>query len=181
MTTVSLPGTRLDLLGFIPKAGVCCELGCFRGDFSREILRICQPSKLYLVDLFEGEVTSGDSNGENPQTVDMGGMLSVFLQLFPSQPVTICKDCSWKWLERQPDDSLDFCYIDASHEGPQTERELAACRRAVRPGGIIAGHDYAPLFPGVVHAVNEFVKAHDLDITLWTGDRLPSFSIVNHK
>jgi len=40
------------------------------------------------------------------------------------------------------DNSLDFVYIDASHEFQQVTNDIAEWSKKVRPGGIISGHDY---------------------------------------
>lgn len=40
------------------------------------------------------------------------------------------------------DDSLDFVYIDGNHEIPPVLDDICAWRKKVRPGGIVAGHDY---------------------------------------
>ena len=37
--------------------------------------------------------------------------------------------------------------------------DLALWARAVRPGGVLSGHDYAYTFPGVVQAVHELAAA----------------------
>jgi hypothetical protein len=60
-----------------------------------------------------------------------------------------------------PDFSLDFVYIDARHDYASVMEDLAAWQNKVRPGGILAGHDYidghfeAGIF-GVKTAVDEF-------------------------
>ncbi|NQY10924.1 MAG: hypothetical protein HRT71_15615 [Flavobacteriales bacterium] len=41
---------RQELLKHLPKNGVVAELGVYKGGFSQEILEICKPSKLHLVD-----------------------------------------------------------------------------------------------------------------------------------
>ncbi len=57
------------------------------------------------------------------------------------------------------DGELDFVYIDAAHDICSVINDLHAWSRKVRPGGIIAGHDYlkAPLpslmqVPQAIHA-----------------------------
>lgn len=44
--------------------------------------------------------------------------------------------------ERFPNGSLDFVYIDGNHEFFQVTRDIAAWAPKVRPGGILAGHDF---------------------------------------
>jgi predicted O-methyltransferase YrrM len=55
-----------------------------------------------------------------------------------------------------PDNSCSFVFLDADHEYSSVKEDLEAWVPKVKPGGIIAGHDYEdPLWPGVAKAVNE--------------------------
>jgi spermidine synthase len=83
------------------------------------------------------------------------------------------------WLRAQPEHSLDWLYIDTTHDYARTICELHLARRVVRPGGLIAGHDFSRAFPGVVQAVTEFATAAALPITLYDGDLLGSYVIQN--
>ena len=52
--------------------------------------------------------------------------------------------------------AVDLLFIDSSHERAETVAEFAAWRPAIRPGGIVAFHDYGnPEFPGVAAAIHE--------------------------
>jgi cephalosporin hydroxylase len=53
------------------------------------------------------------------------------------------------------DETLDFVFIDADHEYESVKADIAAWWPKVKPGGILAGHDFAPEFPGVKQAVIE--------------------------
>lgn len=58
-----------------------------------------------------------------------------------------------------PDASIDLVFIDADHEYEGVRDDIAAWAPKVRPGGILAGHDYdQPDFPGVRKAVDEFCQ-----------------------
>ena len=57
--------TRTDILDLIPKGGIFAEIGVFTGDFSEEILNRISPDILYLVDIWDGTMTSGDKDGLN--------------------------------------------------------------------------------------------------------------------
>ena len=71
--------------------------------------------------------------------------------------------------ERIPDASLDFAYIDARHDYDSVLEDLEAWHPKVRPGGIIAGHDYVDgefiqgVF-GVRRAVDEYFGARGLEV-----------------
>jgi len=63
---------------------------------------------------------------------------------------------------RVGDRELDFAYIDAAHDYESVKQDLALWFPKVRPGGILAGHDYPE--PGVRAAVDEFCAAHGLRV-----------------
>lgn len=170
---------RTELLDNLPKGSVGAELGVFCGDFSREILRRVQPSHLHLVDLFEGRVTSGNADGQNPRTVDMG-VIGDELEAMPG-PVSVhrCNSLDFLGGVIVSQKLLDWVYIDTSHDYTQTADELALARKAVKPGGFICGHDYSRAFPGVLQAVTEFTTLNELPVELYDGDLLPSYCIRN--
>ena len=63
-------------------------------------------------------------------------------------------------------DALHFVYIDAAHDLASVRHDIALWWPKVRPGGILAGHDYAnPWAPAVTVAVDEFAQAAGL--TVW--------------
>jgi predicted O-methyltransferase YrrM len=54
--------------------------------------------------------------------------------------------------------SVDFVFIDAGHTYEAVKADVAAWYPIVKPGGILAGHDYSnPEFPGVRRAVDELL------------------------
>jgi len=60
------------------------------------------------------------------------------------------------------DNYLDFVFIDAGHEYEEVKSDIDAWYPKLKKSGIIAGHDYTDEFPGVIKAVNEFCKKHNL-------------------
>lgn len=53
------------------------------------------------------------------------------------------------------DSSLDFVFIDTDHQYKSTKAEIKAWLPRVKPGGIVAGHDFCNQHPGVIKAVIE--------------------------
>lgn len=60
-----------------------------------------------------------------------------------------------------PDGSLDLVYIDGGHDYETVLSDLLVYPAKVRPGGIIAGHDYKSGWPGVERAVGEILGRPD--------------------
>jgi len=52
--------------------------------------------------------------------------------------------------------SLDCVFIDAAHDRPSVANDCRLWAPKVKPGGILSGHDYSEVFPGVTQAVAEF-------------------------
>jgi hypothetical protein len=68
-----------------------------------------------------------------------------------------------------PDHSLDFVYIDARHDYESVKEDVEAWCSKVRPGGIMAGHDYVDgdLPEGefyVKSAVDEFFGEREIPV-----------------
>jgi hypothetical protein len=53
-------------------------------------------------------------------------------------------------------ESLDFVFIDASHDYDNVMIDLKAWYPKIKQGGVFAGHDYTAGWTGVVSAVNNF-------------------------
>lgn len=62
------------------------------------------------------------------------------------------------------DNSLDFVFIDASHEYEDVKEDILAWLPKVKVGGILAGHDY-DTFEGVNRAVDEIFNVNDLEFS----------------
>lgn len=131
---------------------VMAEVGVAFGKFSEQILRICSPKKLHLVDLWEDERFAAGAVCVQDK----------FKHEIESEIVEIHCGYSEQELDEFDDYELDWVYIDTVHDYTTTKRELELCRRKVKPGGYICGHDYAKFNVysrcdyGVYDAVNEF-------------------------
>jgi cephalosporin hydroxylase len=60
--------------------------------------------------------------------------------------------------EKFEDESLDFVFIDASHDYDNVLVDINAWYPKVKVGGYISGDDYAPCWSGVRQAVDEFFE-----------------------
>jgi hypothetical protein len=81
--------------------------------------------------------------------------------------------------------SADFVYLDARHDDASVREDLEHWYPAVRPGGVLAGHDYVDgTFPqgvfGVKSAVDAFCAARGLTVrrTLFDGAFPSWFALV---
>lgn len=80
------------------------------------------------------------------------------------------------------DDSLDFCYIDGDHRFDAVMMDLIGWARKVRPGGIVAGHDYYRFREaGIVPAVDVYTQQHGITRWFLTDEKNATFFWVRES
>ena len=180
---MKLINTREDFLKSYPKKLKMAEIGVFKGDFSKKIFEICEPSELFLIDIFDGIMGSGDKNGQNMEYINLGEHYRLLKEHFSNNSeVKLMKGLSSDSMKSIPDNYLDFIYIDADHEYDSEKKDLEISFEKVLSNGYISGHDYEiNRFPGVVKAVSEFCLKYNQEIEALTQDGLPSYFIKIKK
>lgn len=157
---------REDLLKQMPKNAICAEVGVAEGYFSEQILQICNPEKLYMIEY-------GKNYCEN--------LRKKFAVEIHNGKIEILEGDSVEMLRSLPDNILDFVYLDATHDYKHPAMELCVCKDKVQ-GGYIMGHDYTRFSLweaqqyGVVEAVNEFIISNNFEMRYITLDMLSSNS-----
>ena len=132
------------------------EIGVSKGNNAWNMLISLDIYKLYLIDTWEPYEQYG-------KTLDTSGYFDKVKDNFKNLPVSIIKGASNVTVKTFEDDSLDFVYIDGCHQYESIIEDITVWFNKVRNGGIVSGHDYRPEHPGVVQAVYEFTKKHDLE------------------
>ena len=176
--------TRTELLSLVPENCTFVEIGVFKGDFARDIIKIAKPGELYLVDIWEGGFGSGDKDGNNH--LHITDMESVYLQLFHQaknkQNVHVVRAKSVSFLVSCPDDYFDCIYIDGDHTANAVYEDLKNSYRVIKNGGLLMGHDYHYKLGGdVVYAVNTFCEEFNQEVECIADDGCPSFLIKIKK
>ena len=72
-----------------------------------------------------------------------------------SERLTVIKSRSVDAAGQVENESLDFVFIDAEHTYEAVLDDIAAWQPKVKPGGLLAGHDFSRKYPGVMRAVSE--------------------------
>ena len=84
--------------------------------------------------------------------------------------ITLHKGYSWELVDKFEDNSMDLIYIDGQHTKQDVTRDLKLYLPKLKKGGIIAGHDYHEVWPGVKDAVNKLVGGPEMvyeDTSWW--------------
>jgi len=156
---------REELLKCMPKNKVVAELGVDHGDFSEFILKITSPQKLHLIDVWEGGRYHDGLNNV---------VKTKFKKEIDEGLVEMNIGYSTEVLLDFPDNYFDWVYLDTDHSYKTTKDELALLKLKVKPGGIIAGHDYTignwveHNRYGVIEAINEFCVNENWEIIFLT-------------
>jgi len=172
---VSLPD-RVAMLRLLPANGVVAEIGVNEGDFSAQILRYCTPKKFILIDVWASKRYHGGLF-DQVKTRFNSELTSGQMEIIRKYSFDAIADCA--------DVFFDWVYLDTDHSYETTQRELELLRPKMKPGGIIAGHDYiignwnGGIRYGVIEAVREFCIQYDWEMIYLTHelDIPPSFAI----
>lgn len=157
---------------------VGAEIGVEVGAFSKYLIKNNSNLKLYCVDswLAYRDIANGRSQARQDINYEKAK------QKLAPYNCELIKKPSMEAVKDFGDESLDFVYIDASHDYNYVKEDIREWSRKVRKGGIVAGHDYF-VFPsgndGVVRAVDEWVVANNIElIVLNDHKRSPSWYYI---
>ena len=120
---------------------VGAEIGVCKGMFSRYLLKKIPGLKLYGIDpwLVYGEYT--EHHRESEQSI-MDSCLEVAKSRVAPYDCELIRATSMEAVGRFEDGSLDFVFIDGNHSFRYVIDDIAEWSKKVRPGGIVAGHDF---------------------------------------
>jgi hypothetical protein len=183
MSNYNILKTRTDLLKNLSQNynfNTIIEIGVFEGLFSKEMLSILNPNKFYMVDIFDGVAKSGNKDGVDYKTIDLGKHFYELTNQYSGDGrVDVVKSYSADFIKSLEDESVDLIYIDGDHSYSGVKSDLENSYSKVKKGGFICGHDYtSPRFDGVVRAVDEFCNKMGLQINYLTQDGCPSYCII---
>jgi hypothetical protein len=158
---------RNALLKKLPKNGVVAELGVDEGLFSKEIIDICNPKKLFLVDTW----SSARFSIEKKQNVERK-----FKAEIESSQIEVIQNNSISASKNFAPHSFDWIYIDTDHSFETTLSELKAYAPKIKINGYMAGHDFTPgsfhdvVRFGVIEAVKTFCVQNNWELSYLTLD-----------
>jgi len=160
------PQLYSGVVKYFPDNSIFVEVGSWRGRSSVymgvEIVNSGKDQMLVCVDTWEG---SEENQGH--KILENNGLYKDFLKnigpVEDVRPGTLLamRMTSIDASEYVDDGSLDFVFIDASHDYDNVIADIRAWYPKVKEGGVIAGHDY-PDWPGVKKAVEEYFGKKDI-------------------
>jgi len=187
-------GLLLNAMGL---DGDGAEIGVHKGEFALQILRRWRGRRLWLIDPWSRQEDYRDGCNASDHVMQRRyESAQDRLRAHTSRTAFVRRRSDEAALGFSPA-SLDFVYIDANHAYVHAQRDLSLWYEKVRPGGLIAGHDYfnaltnhafepvtfgtfdAALLTsfGVKAAVDQFAMQHHLTINT-TAERWPTWYAV---
>lgn len=182
---IPLKASRADLPFLCRGLGLTdgAEVGVWKGSFSEAFCKAIPGLRWRAVDPWAPYADYRESKNDAGKIA--AAEAEAKQRLKPYGGCQLLKMTSAQAAALVPDRSLDVVYIDGNHEAAFVLDDLYTWTRKVRPGGLLAGHDYRVLphkpFIQVKAAVDHFVA--DLGIAPWfifAGERTPSFLWVVH-
>ncbi len=138
-----------DMVAKFPDGSKFVEVGTYTGkSFCYLLVEMVNSGKKFNVAAVDSFTFSGD-DGRN--------ILDIFVENadkanYPYTTIVGQSDLSADAFE---DQSLDFVFIDADHIFTRCFADINSWLPKIKPGGIIAGHDYCKEHPGVIEAVDK--------------------------
>jgi hypothetical protein len=161
------------------KTGV--EVGVEQGKFSEEMCHDNPGVKLYCVDPWQAYSRYKDHVSQDK----LDRFYRETTERLAKYDCTLIRKTSMEAVLDFEDNSLDFAYIDGNHDFEFIVNDVIYWSRKVRPGGVVAGHDYRgedknqriPFH--VVQAINAYTDA--MKIKPWfvlRGDKCATWLYV---
>lgn len=144
------------------------EIGVQRGNFSKQICEANRNVSLICVDPWM-------PNGKKYTQERQDRLYTECVNNLKDYDVTILKKTSMEAVKEIQLESLDFVYIDGNHHFNFVMEDIIHWSERVRPGGIVACHDYHyATNGGVIYAVNAYTQAHHIDPWYVTKEAQPT-------
>lgn len=132
------------------------EVGCKEGRTTAFVLEHCPDCRVTAIDPWAAmPEQAGQPGGETYEAWDFQAIEEAFwknVDTFTSR-LTFHRKTSLEAADLVDDESAGLIFIDAAHDYESVLEDIAAWRPKVRPGGILAGHDFQHSFPSVMDAV----------------------------
>jgi predicted O-methyltransferase YrrM len=143
-----------NLIDVLPHNIKMIEIGCYAGESTELFLQSKKIIEMVCIDPYVDDFDPKDNHARKYLMTDVKSVFNTrILQKY--KEVTLYEKTSSKVLPFL-DKSFDFVYIDGNHQFEPTKIDIALALNVLKPGSIIAGHDYNDAWRNVKEAVNSY-------------------------
>ncbi len=177
------PSTKFFKEYFKDKSLVGIEIGVFKGDNAKRLLKNLKINKLYLIDPYgklyikkDEVVSTMEADSEYTEFLEedssFDGIVYDFEKAYRfaknnlnsfNNKIDFIKKRSDNAISDIPD-GFDFIYIDGDHSYDSVKKDIELYFPKLRDGGVISGHDFSGEYSGLVKAVIEFSEKNNLKL-----------------
>lgn len=160
----------------LPKLSIGAEIGVWKGESSKELMRIAHPKRLHLIDpwRFQDEFSHRMYGGAVAKSqTDMEHIYAGIMSDFGKNPnIIVHRDFSHNAAPLFNDEYFDWIYIDGNHYYEYVLKDIQLYFPKLKKGGLLIGDDYfwsSPELNGdqpVKRAVQYFLKEYPLKLTI---------------
>lgn len=155
----------------MPREAKMVEVGCLSGASTCYLANEAKARERRIQIIGVDQGIGVNPKGLKEDFTDTPGLLENIRRCGCEDIVTVIAGESTKVAGFFPDNSLDFLFLDAGHESDDVRSDLQAWVRKVKPGGIVAGHDYQDCgHPAVAKEVDAFFQVEPLSLA-WQGNK----------
>lgn len=146
------------------------EIGVESGEYSETLVSLNPGLELYCIDAWKAY--RGYRDHVSQEKID--GFYETAQHRLSRYGAELIRKFSMDAVQDFKDNGLDFVYIDANHSFDYVIMDIIEWSKKVKPGGIVAGHDYVRRKNitdrvHVVQAVQSYTYCHDIETWFTVG------------
>lgn len=165
---------RRQILDYIPRWTRGAEIGVFTGQFSELIIQVAKPKKYWAVDpwftIYGDLFPNWGEYSAHGKLETRAGYDAACHRLARFPQAEVVASPALKFIENLEPNSLDWAYLDSTHQYEPTLAELNALAKKIAPNGILFGDDCwcrrEHRHYGVFRAVRDFCRQNNFEIML---------------
>jgi predicted O-methyltransferase YrrM len=127
------------------------EIGSYAGESTQIFAKYFK--EVIAIDPY---INDYDLNDVTCHHMDLNKVYELFLNNIKSfNNIKLIRNTSDDAVAELINDSFDFIYIDGIHTYEQVNKDIDNYKPLIKKGGFIGGHDYHPVWGGVIQSINE--------------------------
>lgn len=163
---------RRAILYHAPRNKRGAEIGVFTGQFSEMLVDILSPTEFHAIDpwfsLYGDYFPNWGEYSAHGKLETRAGYEAAIHRTERFKGVNVVAKPALEWIETVEPGTLDWVYVDSTHQYESTLAELNALANVLADDGVILGDDCWPNRAhhhyGVYRAVRDFVRANNFEM-----------------